>query len=42
METSGKGRLLKNRLTDALDSFGQAISEAEKRQILMEVLKKLC
>ena len=40
--TSNRGKLLLNKLTADLDSFGQAVTEAEKRQILMEVLKKLC
>jgi hypothetical protein len=40
--TSNRGKLLLNKITADLDSFGQAVTEAEKRQILMEVLKKLC
>ena len=42
VEVSGKGRLLFNQITSALDAMGHAISEQEKRQVLMEVLKKLC
>ena len=42
VETSGRAKLLYNKIISELDSFGQAVTEAEKRQILMEVLKKLC
>ena len=42
VSTSNRGKLLLNKITSDLDSFGQAVTEAEKRQILMEVLKKLC
>ena len=42
VEGTGKGKLLHNQVTAALDSMGQAISDQEKRQILMEILKKLC
>lgn len=42
VSTSNRAKLLLNKITADLDSFGQAVSEAEKRQILMEVLKKLC
>ena len=42
VSTSGRAQLLLNKITADLDSFGQAVTEAEKRQILMEVLKKLC
>lgn len=42
VSTSNRGKLLLNKITADLDSFGQAVTEAEKRQILMEVLKKLC
>ena len=41
-ETGGKAALLYNKLTADLNSFGQAVSEAEKRQILINVLKELC
>ena len=34
--------LLFNQITASLDAMGHAISEQEKRQVLMEVLKKLC
>lgn len=42
ISTSNRAKLLLNKITADLDSFGQAVTEAEKRQILMEVLKKLC
>ena len=42
IEVSPKGNLLFNQITSALDNMGHAISEQEKRQVLMEVLKKLC
>ena len=37
-----RGKLLYNRITDTLSSMGQALSEQEKRQIIMEVLQELC
>lgn len=42
VEESRRGKLLFNAIVSQLDSMGQAISEQEKRQILMEVLKELC
>jgi hypothetical protein len=42
VDTSSRGKLLLNKIIADIDSFGQAISEAEKRQIVMDVLKKLC
>lgn len=42
VEGTGKGKLLHNQVTAALDSMGRSISDQEKRQILMEILKKLC
>ena len=42
VEISSRGKLLFNQITNSLDAMGHAISEQEKRQILMEVLKKLC
>lgn len=41
-ESTNRGKLLFNALTADLDSMGHSISEQEKRQILMEILKKLC
>jgi hypothetical protein len=42
VKNTGKGRLLHNQVTSALDSMGRSISHQEKRQILMEILKDLC
>lgn len=42
IEETGKGKLLHNQVTAALDSMGRSISDQEKRQILMEILKTLC
>lgn len=42
VEGTGKGKLLHNQVTAALESMGRAISNQEKRQILMEILKDLC
>lgn len=42
VEQSNRGKLLLNSLLADIESMGHAISEQEKRQILMEVLKKLC
>lgn len=42
VEISKRGKLLYNQISSSLDSMGQSISEQEKRQILMEILKKLC
>lgn len=42
VEISSRGKLLFNQITNSLEAMGHAISEQEKRQILMEVLKKLC
>ncbi len=42
VEISKRGHLLFNQLTDSLDSMGRSISEQEKRQIVMEVLRTLC
>ena len=39
---SARGKLLYNQITKALEAMGQAISEQEKRQILVEILKELC
>lgn len=39
---SGKAKLLLNDINSLLDDYGQAITEQEKRQILMELLEKLC
>ena len=42
VEISARGKLLFNQITASLEAMGHSISEQEKRQILMEVLKKLC
>lgn len=42
VEESKRGKLLHNAITADLESMGHSISEQEKRQILMEILKKLC
>lgn len=42
IESTNRGKLLYNQITQSLESMGHAISEQEKRQILMDVLKKLC
>ena len=42
VKVSPRGKLLFNQITASLEAMGHSISEQEKRQILMEVLKKLC
>lgn len=42
VEETRRGKLLYNAIVSQLESMGQAISEQEKRQILMEVLKEMC
>lgn len=42
VECSKMAQLLYNDITSAIDEMGQAVSEQEKRQVLIEVLKKLC
>jgi hypothetical protein len=42
VEYSNRGKLLFNQVTSSIGSMGRAISDQEKRQILMEILKKLC
>lgn len=42
VEESPRSRLLFNKLTDALETMGRSMSEAEKRQTVMEVLKTIC
>ena len=39
---SPRARLLFNKVTDALDTMGQSLNQAEKRQVLMRVLETLC
>ena len=38
---SRRGQLLMNQIKSSLDAMGRSISEQEKRQVLMEVLKNL-
>ena len=42
VEIGVRGKLLYNRITDAIEAMGLAISEQEKRQVLMNVLKEHC
>lgn len=42
IDESPRGHLLYNTILSQIENMGQSISEQEKRQILMEVLKKLC
>lgn len=41
VEYSRRGKLLLNQVKASLDSMGRSISDQEKRQVLMEVLKQL-
>lgn len=40
-EISSRAKLLLNTIVDEIDSMGRSISEQEKRQVLMEVLKNM-
>lgn len=42
VEVSARGKLLFNQIISSLEAMGHSISEQEKRQVLMEILKKLC
>ena len=42
VKTSKRGMLLYNSILSEIDSMGYSISEQEKRQILMDILKKMC
>ena len=42
VETSKRGKLLYNQIMHSMEAMGQAISEQEKRQILMDILQDLC
>lgn len=42
VEGTRKGKLLHNQVISALEAMGRSISDQEKRQILMEILKELC
>jgi len=39
---SPKAKLLLNEITNAIEEMGEAVSEQEKRQVLIDVLQKLC
>ena len=39
---SGRAKLLLNEMGTQLDEYGQSITEQEKRQVLIELLEKLC
>lgn len=39
---SARAKLLLNEVTNAIDEMGEAISEQEKRQVLIELLEKMC
>lgn len=39
---SNKAKLLLNEMTSQLEEYGQSITEQEKRQVLIELLEKLC
>ncbi len=41
-EYSKRAKLLMNEMSSKINEYGQAISEQEKRQILIELLEKLC
>ena len=41
-EISPRGKLLFNKITADLDSMGHSISDAEKRQVIIEILQRLC
>lgn len=42
VELSPRGKLLFNQITNSVESMGQSISIQEKRQILIEILQKIC
>ena len=42
VETSNRGKLLYNSILSEIDSMGYSISEQEKRQILMDILREMC
>lgn len=42
VEITKRGKLLLNAISSDIESMGHSISDQEKRQILMEVLKKMC
>ncbi|MDO4746567.1 MAG: restriction endonuclease subunit S, partial [Bacillota bacterium] len=42
VDRSKRSNLLFNQISSALKAMGQSISEQEKRQVIMEILQKLC
>lgn len=42
VESTRKGKLLYNSIRSEIESMGYSISEQEKRQILLEILKEMC
>lgn len=42
VDLSPRSRLLRNKVTDALSTMGQALTEAEKRQVLVDILQEMC
>ena len=42
VDSSKRGHLLRNQILSAVDAMGQSISDQEKRQILIEILKGMC
>lgn len=42
VEYSSRAKLLLNAVSNAVEEMGESISEQEKRQVLIEVLEKLC
>ena len=42
VEDTKWGKLLHNQVTAALEGMGRAMTDQEKRQVLMEIMKKLC
>lgn len=41
VKTSARGQLLVNEICAALDEYGQALTDGEKRQVLMSIIEKL-
>ena len=42
VDSTKRGQLFRNQISSAVDAMGQSISDQEKRQILMEILKSMC
>ena len=42
VDLSPRSRLLYNKMEDALDTMGQALTIAEKRQVVVNILQKMC